>query len=459
MSRTATARADNDPARRAAFDVVHAVEVDGAFSNLLLPKLLRERALSPRDAAFATELGYGTLRWQGVLDAVVSAAGRREVAALDPPVRAVLRLGAYQLLHMRTPTHAAVHATVELARATCGPKPVGLVNALLRKVGTAEWPEWVRRLAPDDAIGHAAFAHGYPRWVAAAIAEALDHSGSADELADALSCDRPVTHLVARPGRISREDLLVQAGAGATPGPWSPYAVHLAGGDPAALPAVRNGDAAVQDEGSQLVAAAAARAGVDVAGGNSADPVRWLDMCAGPGGKSALLEALLPADGHLVAADVQPHRAALVRGAVGPSTTVVVADGRRPPWRPGSFGLVLLDAPCTGLGALRRRPEVRWRRTEADVDRLAALQVELMRSAVAATRTGGVVAYVTCSPHPRETEAIIADACASNSQVEQIDVRQLLPDVPNVGPGPAVQLWPHRHGTDAMYLAAIRLGR
>src|SRR3954468_17163587 len=212
-------RRDADPARRAALDVIRAVGVDGAYANLLLPRLLRERGLDTRDAAFTTELCYGTLRWQGVLDVVIAEAGGRDVATLDPPVRAVLRLGAYQLLHMRTPAHAAVHATVELAREVCGPKPVGLVNALLRKVGAADWGGWVRRLAPDDVVGRAAFSYGYPRWIAAAIDASLRRSAmadsamtnsgmdsGADELAAALAFDRPVTHLVARPGGVSREN-------------------------------------------------------------------------------------------------------------------------------------------------------------------------------------------------------------------------------------------------------------
>jgi 16S rRNA (cytosine967-C5)-methyltransferase len=439
-----------------AADVVLAVDADEAFANLLLPRLLRERGLPTRDAAFATELCYGTLRWQGVLDEVVTAAAGRDVAGLDPPVRAVVRVGAYQLLHMRTPPHAAVHATVELARAMCGPKPVGLVNAVLRKVGAHDWPEWVRRLAPSDTVGRAAFEHGYPRWVAQAMHEAL--GADAGELAAALSADRPVTHLVARPGRISRDDLLAQAGDGATAGLWSPYAVVMAGGDPAALPAVRDGRAAVQDEGSQLVALAAARATVADERG------RWLDLCAGPGGKSVLLEATLadrfPGDpaARLLSCDVTPHRAAMVARAVGSRGDVVVADGRRPAWRDATFDRVLVDAPCTGLGALRRRPEVRWRRTPSDVERLTGLQRDLLLAAIAATRPGGVVAYVTCSPHPHETRGVVGDVLARAPHVEQLDARPLLPDVAGIGPGPDVQLWPHRHGTDAMYLAVLRVG-
>jgi len=342
-----------------------------------------------------------------------------------------------------------VHATVELARRICGPKPVGLVNAVLRKVATASWSDWTDRLAPkDDEIGATAFAHGYPRWVAAAIADAL--GGSSDELAAALSADRPVTHLVARPGRIDRDELLTQAGPDATPGPWSPYAVRLAGGVPATLAAVRSGQAGVQDEGSQLVALAAARAGVAHDGG------RWLDMCAGPGGKSVLFEASLPDGGRLLSSDLQRHRAALVARSVDGRTDVVVADGRFPAWADGRFDRVFVDAPCTGLGALRRRPEVRWRRMPGDVDRLARLQRELLAAATASAAPGGLVAYITCSPHLAETSAVVRELIEGGARVEPVDARPFLDGVPALGPGPDVQLWPHRHGTDAMYLALLR---
>jgi 16S rRNA (cytosine967-C5)-methyltransferase len=446
-----TRRPPADLARATAFDVVLAVETDGAFANLLLPRLLRERRLDARDAGFATELAYGTLRWQGVLDPVLADAVRRPVAALDPPVRAVLRLGAYQLLHLRVPAHAAVHATVQLARAVAGERVVGLVNAALRRVGERDWPAWCARLAPEDDVGQRAFTHGAPRWVAQAFLDAL--GGDLTELDRMLAEDRPVTHLVARPGRVTRDALLADAGPGATAGPWSPYAVRLAGGDPAALPAVRDGRAAVQDEGSQLCALALAAATLD---GDDRD---WLDLCAGPGGKAALLAGLRPAGGRLLAAELQPHRARLVATAVaGRGAAVVVADGTRPAWPPATFDRVLVDAPCSGLGALRRRPEVRWRRTASDIPPLQDLQIRLLTAAVDASRPGGIVAYVTCSPHPAETRAVVDRVLAEVPGLALTDARPCFPGVGELGPGPDVQLWPHRHGTDAMYLALLRTG-
>ena len=445
-------RPATDPARRTAYDVVLGVEVDGAYANLLLPRLLRERSLSERDAAFATELTYGTLRWAGVLDEVIAVGARRPAAALDPSVRTVLRLGTYQVLHLRVAKHAAVHASVELARAVAGEKVVGFVNAVLRRAAERDWASWVERLAPADDLGRLAFEHGQPRWIVAAFSDAL--GGDPAEVRAALAEDRPVTHLVARPGRISREELLEQSPPGATPGPWSPYAVRLAGGNPASIAAVRHGRAAVQDEGSQLVALALARVRLE------GPDARWLDTCAGPGGKSALLGGLLPDGGQLVAADVSPHRARLVRAALAGTRSglVVVADGTRPPWRQATFDRVLVDAPCTGLGALRRRPEVRWRRRPEEVAQLVDLQRRLLDAAAAAIRPGGVLAYVTCSPHPAETRQVVEHVLAARPELSWLDARQLLEGVPHLGEGPDVQLWPHRHGTDAMYLALLRSG-
>jgi 16S rRNA (cytosine967-C5)-methyltransferase len=323
---------------------------------------------------------------------------------------------------------------------------------VLRRVTEADWPAWVERLAPPDELGRVAFAAGHPDWVARALLDALD--GDVGELRTALAEDRPVTHLVARPGLVTRDALLAEAGDAAAPGPWSPYAVHLRSGDPAALPSVRAGRAGVQDEGSQLAAETLATAQVD-------GPDRWwLDMCAGPGGKAALLTAIAGARGadtRVLAAELQPHRARLVAAASAAAPAVAVADGRRPAWRDQAFDRVLVDVPCTGLGALRRRPEVRWRRDATDAARLQPLQQALLESAVAACRPGGLVGYVTCSPHLAETRDVVRRVVAASAgRVEYIDARPMMPQLPGLGPGPDVQLWPHRHGTDAMYIALLR---
>jgi 16S rRNA (cytosine967-C5)-methyltransferase len=214
---------------------------------------------------------------------------------------------------------------------------------------------------------------------------------------------------------------------------------------------VRSGAAGVQDEGSQLAALALTRVPLD--GPDAA----WLDLCAGPGGKAALLAAVRPPGVTLAAADRAPHRAELVRQALTgrDDVEVLVADGREPPWPEASFDRVLLDAPCTGLGALRRRPEVRWRRTADDVASLVTLQTELLDSALRSVRVGGIVAYVTCSPHTAETVGVV-EAIVGRGDVEVVPVAPLFPEVPDMARGDFGQLWPHRHGTDAMFLALLR---
>lgn len=436
----------HDPVRRTAYDVLAAVRTDDAYANLVLPRLLQERRLTGRDAALATELAYGTLRAQGQLDAVLQACVDRPLDQVDPPVRDVLRLGAYQLLRTRIPSHAAVSATVDLARSVLTAGPAGFVNAVLRKVGAKDLDAWVAELRPEDPVDGLALETAHPRWVVQAFRDAL--RGDLDEARAALLADdaRPEVHLVAR--RMPREELV--ADSGGVPGPWSARAVRLPeGGAPGALAAVRDGRAGVQDEGSQLVALALAAAPLD-----GADST-WVDLCAGPGGKASLLESVADERGaHVVAVELQPHRAALVqRSGV---RAVVCADGRRPPLPDGVADRVLLDAPCTGLGALRRRPEARWRRQPTDVPGLTALQGELLESAVRLLRPGGVLAYVTCSPHLAETVVPVLDVLRRHPDLEQLDARPLLPGVPDLGAGPAVQLWPHRHGTDAMHLALLR---
>jgi 16S rRNA (cytosine967-C5)-methyltransferase len=445
-----------DPAREAAYDVLAAVREKDSYINLLLPTLLRSRGIAGRDAAFVTELVSGTVRRQGTYDAVLAATVTRPLPKVDAGVLDALRLGAHQILSMRVPAHAAVGTTVDLVRAKVGHGPAGFVNAVLRKVAAHDLAGWVRRVAPDpshDAVGFASVAYSHPRWVVEALTEAL---GSADELDALLAADNepPKVTLVARPGLSTVEELVA---AGGTASDLSPYAVRLSGGDPGEIPAVAQGRAGVQDEGSQLVAEALTDATL------TGPDTRWLDLCAGPGGKAALLAALAGAHGaRLLASERLPHRASLVvsatSGAGSGLLAVVTADGTRPAWRAGAFDRVLVDAPCTGLGALRRRPESRWRRGPGDVAPLVSLQRSLLTSALDAVRPGGVVAYVTCSPVLAETSGVVSAVLAERDDTRLDDAVPLfrrLTDCSGQMPG-TVQLWPHRHGTDAMFLALLR---
>ena len=458
-----------DPARRVAFDVLSAVAERDAYANLLLPALLADRGLTGRDAALATELTYGTLRGQGSYDAILAICSDRDPDRLDPPLRRVLRLGAHQLLATRIGAHAAVDTSVNLAKDVAGPRPAGFVNAVLRRVATRDLDSWLEIAAPsraDDPVGYLSVAYSHPRWIVSALSEALgqDPAAGLAETEAALAADneRPRVTLCAVPGLADPAEL---AAGGAEPARWSPFGVYVQG-DPAQVPAVAQGRASAQDEASQLAALALARAGSepDAPGG------RWLDLCAGPGGKARLLAGLAAGRGaRLLAADVRLHRAQLLRGqllragatAAGAApAAVVAADGTAPAWPPGTFDRVLADVPCSGLGALRRRPEARWRRSPEAGAALGPLQRALLAAALDSAAPGGLVAYVTCSPHLAETRDVVIDVLAGRDDVEVLDAPEVLPEVPGLRCPPPygafAQFWPHRHGTDAIFLALLR---
>jgi 16S rRNA (cytosine967-C5)-methyltransferase len=375
----------------------------------------------------------------------------------------VLRLGAHQLLATRVGDHAAVATSVDLVKDVCGPRPSGFVNAVLRRVATRDLDSWIQIVAPDrsgDPSGYLAVRYSCPRWIVDAFRDAL--GPDAAEIDDALAAGnaRPQVVLALSPGA----DGPLPDGERTR---WSPYGFRLAGGDPAPLVASGSGfQAAVQDEASQLAALALTRTG-----GSGQDKL-WLDLCAGPGGKARLLGGLAAERGaRLVAADLHPHRArrvldALAR-AVGENSVghesygVIAADGRQAPWPAGTFDRVLADVPCSGLGSLRRRPEARWRKAPGDVAELASLQRELLGTALDSVRPGGVVAYVTCSPHLAETRDVVT-AVAQARDVTILDAPAVLAEVPRLRQADSAagsrfaQFWPHRHGTDAIFLALLR---
>ena len=396
---------------------------------------------------------------------------------LDPTVRDVLRLGAHQLLATRVGPHAAVATSVDLAKDVCGPRPSGFVNAVLRRVATRDLDGWTEIVAPSrdrDPYGYLVVRHSYPRWIVEAFADALGQA-SAAELEDALAAGnlRPDVVLAVTPGRPAGQSPASQSPASQSPGApdttptrWSPYGLRLAAGDPA--PYVASGRAVVQDEASQLAALALTRVSVGDDASDPSDPSDpgadrlWLDLCAGPGGKARLLAGLAAERGaRLVASDVRPHRArrvvdALRRAELDPA--VIAADGRHVPWRPGTFDRVLADVPCSNLGSLRRRPEARWRKTPDDVAELAGIQRDLLDAAIESVRPGGVVAYVTCSPHLAETRDVVTAVAGLRGDVTILDAPAVLADVPGLRASDPrfAQFWPHRHGTDAIFLALLR---
>ncbi|WGT45946.1 RsmB/NOP family class I SAM-dependent RNA methyltransferase [Tessaracoccus lacteus] len=431
--------------RRVAFDVLRQVTGEDAYANLALAKRLATADLDPRDAGLVTELVSGTCRLMGTYDRIIAAAAGRKLGSFQPAVVDLLRLAAHQLLTMQVKKYAAVAATVDLARATVGQRVTGLVNAVSRRIGARTMDEWLNQLAAkQDRIGALAIRGHHPRWIVEAYADLLP----ADELEAALAANNVSPHptLVLRPSLARIDDLV-----GATATRFSPFGA-TAPGTPADQATVRDGRAGVQDEGSQLVAWALSR--------TEAPSGPWLDTCAGPGGKAALLAGLAREAGSwLLASEAQEHRARLVRSALAAypdGWQAITADGTRPAWD-RAFSRIMVDVPCSGLGALRRRPESRWRRTPDDVTSLGDLQRLLLHSALDAAVDGAVVAYVTCSPHRAETTAVVDDVLAARPEVTRLRAADALPEVPDCAVGDDVQLWPHRHGTDAMFLSLLRV--
>ena len=495
-----------DTARATVFDVLRSVAESDAYANLVLPKAIRSHRLDHRDAGFATELTYGTLRHQGTYDAILSRCVDRPIEKVGTTTLIVLRMGVHQLLNMRVPAHAALNQSVSLAREKIGAGPASFINAVLRRVSERtpeEWYELITADAKDDTERMALLA-SHPGWIVRSMRQALvAHGRPASEIEQLLEADNlaPVVNLVALPGLGSLDEAREQ---GAVDGELVEGSALYASGDLARLESVREGTVRAQDAGSQLVARALAAAPLD--GTDTA----WLDLCAGPGGKAALLGALgIQRGASLVANEAAPHRAQLVESSMHPlpedSYTVLTGDGRqiRETLRknasnlPGSiepgqlFDRVMVDVPCSGLGALRRRPEARWRKSPRDIAELLPLQRQLLDAAIEATRPGGVIAYVTCSPHAAETQNIVAEVLESGA-VSLLDSAAALREIalhiegPNGEPvsvlegekdpghtpeikvkkgAPAVkasqnpttaQLWPHVHGTDAMFLALLR---
>lgn len=449
-------------ARALAIEALIRVE-GGAYSNLVLPGLLRASKLERRDRALVTDLVYGTLRQQGQTDYLLARVSHRPLPELDAPVRAALRLGVYQLLQGTAP-HAAVSATVEAVAKWPSPGSVrraaGYANAVLRKVA-ALGPDWPWPTTDDPEAQAVRTSH--PLW----IVEVLRRDLGDDAEATLASANEPAAvTLRPNPLRTTAELLGAELAAGGPdpvsvePGRLVPEALLVRGvGDLARLPAVAEGRATPQDQASQAVAAAlGARPGE-----------RILDMAAAPGGKTTAMAEAMGDDGLVVAADVSPGRATQVRRAADRlglrSIRVVAADARRLPLTdpdPGSeggtaagrFDRVLLDAPCSGLGVLRRRPEARWRLEPSEVGRLAALQRELFTAARARVRPGGLVAYSVCTLTGEETLDI--DTWLAGAFPE------LSPEPPPGPPwrplGRGALLLPTAAGTDGMYLLLLRAG-
>lgn len=434
-----------DAVRVLVYDILSEVNRRGGYSNLLLPQSLSASDFETRDKGFATELLYGTLRMQGRHDFILQQVFDRPNSEVDPGIVDICRLGVHQLFEMRVATHAAVSATVELARKVIGESKASYVNAILRKVSAKSLEEWLSPLEEiQDPVVKLSILHSHPEWIVSAYYDLLKDFALVE--AELVANNVPASPtLVSWPGESTQEEL-VELGAVATR--FSPYGARFEG-SPGSLELVRHRKAGVQDEGSQLVA--------DIFMNFAGSAENILDLCAGPGGKAALISHLARAQGkNFFANEISEPRAALVKKVVG-SFPVIVGDGRDIASQPERFDAILADVPCTGLGALRRRPEVRWRRTLQDLRALTELQRELSDAAISVLNVGGIFGYATCSPHFAETSAQVQQILKLHPELEQLEISQHLPEgLLDATRGSNLSLWTGRHETDSMFLAIFR---
>lgn len=430
-------------AREIAYELLQRVATTDSYINLLLPSVLRGSNLSDPDRGMVQELSYGALRWQAQYDAMIDLLSDNSPSV---EVRNLLRLGLHQLFRMRVPSHAAVSETVDLAK-KLQPRAAGYVNAVLRNADRRGYEGLLEScLSGLDSFDRLAILYSHPRWVVAELARALELDGRTGELEDLLAANNetPEVNLAAltEADRSHLEELgLENAGLLAT-------AFKLVGNpEPLLTETIR-----VQDQGSQLVSRLLAKI-ADRDG-------RWVDMCSGPGGKAAILQAEISDASKLDCYEPTAHRAELVREALGEGTkaNVVVSQGQAIPKQ--SYDGVLLDAPCSGLGSLRRKPESRWRKTKKQLADLRKIQRELLEAGVDGLRSGGILVYSTCSPVVSETNDQVAWLLEKRKDIELVDISE---EVTALSPGielnqnrKSVQLWTHVHASDAMFIAALR---
>ena len=434
-----------DAVRLLVYDILKEVNRSDGYSNLLLPQALTASNFEQRDKGFATELLYGTLRMQGRHDYIAGQVSDRPWSEVDSGIVDVVRLGAHQLFEMRVPSHAAVSATVELARKVLGESKASFVNALLRKMSAKSLDQWLEptQLIPDP-VERLSIIYSHPEWIVSAYYDLLRDFAEVELLLSANNLAATPT-IVWWPGRSNAQELI---SLGAQPTKYSAYGLKF-DGTPSTLEAVRHRRAGVQDEGSQLVAQIFAKV--------VADSDDWLDLCAGPGGKAALLSSLAKEGGKsFTANEISAPRAKLVEQVIA-GARLLVGDGREIAARGEKYGAILADVPCTGLGALRRRPEVRWRRNVSDLRELTQLQRELSDAAISVLKDGGFFGYATCSPHLAETSIAVSDILRKHPELELVDLQSYLPSGLNSAMrDKSLSLWTHRHETDAMYLAVFR---
>ncbi len=440
--------------RRAAFDALQRLSGSDLHADDLIDQELSRKQLQGPDRGLFAELVFGVLRRQGTLDHYLSQLVQQPLDRIELPVLLMLRLGLYQLRYLdRVPSHAAVHETVELAKAVL-PRASGLINGVLRN--------YLRRQEtlklPDPALQPSAWlsaAHSVPVWLAEQWLQQLPQNEAAGLAA--ASAEIPPLTLRTNTLKTSRADLLqrfAEAGISAEPTRFSPEGIHLlARGTVTSLAGFDDGMFMVQDEASQVAThLLTPQPGEQI-----------LDMCAAPGGKATHLAQLMADQGQVVATDLNARRIRRIRESADRLGLTCILPVTGDALAPGylqdrQFDRILLDAPCSGLGVIRRNPEAKWRLTPAELTRCATRQRLLIDAAASLLKPGGVLVYATCSTAVEEDEGVIADFISRHPAFVVENGAQIFPDWADLFDNSGhLRVWPHRHGTDGFF--AVRLKR
>jgi 16S rRNA (cytosine967-C5)-methyltransferase len=441
------------PARLAAYGAVRAVSTGRADLPAAVAQA-RTGLDDERDRALAGEIATGTLRWQGAFDHVISAFTGKPLDRLDPEIVDILRITAFQLLHLdRVPASAAVNDAVDMARKAGKRSAAPLVNAVLRRISRERGRLPLPARAPGDRereVDYLAVTLSHPRWLAARWRDRFGF----DAAESWCRFDNAPARLTLRANRLRTTPgelagTLAALGVETVAARYAPDALIVERGNPLLTPAARSGLFVVQDEASQLVALAAA----------ATPGERVLDACAAPGGKATALAAMMGDRGLIVAADVRAKRVRLLAGTVrasgARSVRVVQANATAPlPFAP-VFDCVVVDAPCSGLGTLRRDPDIKWRRHEGELGTLSDLQLRILASAAEVVRPGGRLLYATCSSEPEENEAVVQRFVESRKGfgVQRIE----LPGAPQlVNDAGYMTTLPFRDGLEAFFAASLK---
>ncbi|QQE80738.1 16S rRNA (cytosine(967)-C(5))-methyltransferase RsmB [Alicyclobacillus sp. SO9] len=453
--------------RRCAYSVLYEVAVKDAYVNLALQQALRTSALDERDKALCSEIVYGTVKRQRTLDVLIGQVCNRAVTDLEASVLTILRMSVYQLAFLdKVPVYAVLNEAVELAKQEQR-RAAGFVNGVLRSYvrDKRSWRERVDTAAIRDEATRIGVELSYPTWLVKRLFAAygkkralsiLQHSNQKSHLS--VRVNTRVTTVEKVLDDINNRDGLAEAVASEV----SPVGLRLMRGlDVERWSLYQEGKVSVQDEAAMLIAPLL----------QPSPGQRVLDMCAAPGSKTAHIAELMDDDGAVTAADIHPHKVKLIAGTATrlhlESIQTMAMDARLLPQFPhyqAMFDSVLLDAPCSGLGVLRHRPDIRWRRKESDIAELAKLQVQLLEAAVEVVKPGGVIVYATCTLLPEENQQVVADVLARHSEVTEDSV---IPDLPKelrdafaeVQNGPGFILTPDVYGTDGFFMCRIRKNR